>query len=210
MKQTPLTAEYFDTIVEEAAEILRVGGVVLYPTDTLYGLGADAFSNTAVANVQKIKGREEKKPIHCIVADVEMAAQYGDISPYAKILATQFWPGPLTLVMRKKAQVNTGIARGIETIGIRVPDNEFCLALAHSFGKPYTTTSANITGKETGATVSEILEQFGERAAYVDLAIDGGALPPHTRSTVVDVRDEPCILREGAVSAEDIARALAR
>ncbi len=198
-----------DTSLENAAqgatEVLRAGDVVLYPTDTLYGLGADAFSDAAVEKVQEIKARDKDKPIHCIVADMHMAERYADISADAKLLAATFLPGPLTLILKKKKGVNGGVARRIETIGIRIPDNDFCIALAHAFGKPYTTTSANVSGEESKASIDEIVAQLGERVAGIDLAVDAGRIPPRKPSTIVDLsRAEPVILREGAISAAEI------
>jgi len=124
------------------AHVIAAGGVVLYPTDTLYGLGADALSNEAVAKVYDLKGRDERKPIHAIVADEEMMEAYAELGGSAKALASQFLPGALTLVLRKKEGVEGGIAKGRTTIGLRIPNDEFCLALARILGRPYTTTSA--------------------------------------------------------------------
>jgi L-threonylcarbamoyladenylate synthase len=192
-------------VVEKAAAVLRSGGVVLYPTDTLYGLGADALSDAAVAKIYKIKEREEKKPIHAVVADMKMAAEYGEVHDYARMLADAFLPGPLTLVLTKKVSVNTGIARHIDTFGIRVPNHGFCLELARVFGKPYTTTSANIAGAEHTRSVDAILEQLHDHAGLIDLVVDAGELAVSEPSTVVDVsKPEPVIVREGAISAGDI------
>jgi len=188
-----------------AAEVLRAGGVILYPTDTLYGLGADALSDEAVEKVQQIKGREEGKPIHCIVADTKMAGEYGEFNGTAHRLAKEFLPGPLTIVVEKKAGLDSGIARGIGTIGIRIPKNEFCLTLARAFGKPYTTTSANASGRKTPTTVEGILEQLGESAENISLIIEAGELPDSQPSTVVGVSgSDVVVLREGAIPAADI------
>lgn len=129
-----------------AAQILASGGVILYPTDTLYGLGADALSDEAVAKIKRIKGRNEQKPIHAVVADMAMAERYAGVNNVARSLAQKFLPGPLTLILKKKEGIETGIARDMSTFGIRIPDNVFCLDLAREFGKPFTTTSANASG----------------------------------------------------------------
>lgn len=195
--------------IEKAVAVLRAGGIVLYPTDTLYGLGADALSDEAVAKICKIKEREEKKPIHAVVADMAMAAEYGEVHDYARMLAEQFLPGPLTLVLAKKTGVNTGIAQHIDTFGIRIPNHGFCLELAHAFGKPYTTTSANIAGAENNRSVDAILEQLQDHAGLIDLVVDAGELAVSEPSTVVDVsKPEPVIVREGAISAGDIWSAI--
>ncbi len=192
-----------------AAEVLRAGGVILYPTDTLYGLGADAFSDEAVAEVRRIKGRDGQKPMHCIVADTAMAERYAEFSPTARHLAEQFFSGPLTIVVEKRGETERGIARDIGTIGFRIPRNEFCIALAREFDKPYTTTSANVSGKESPRSVDEILAQLGRAAELIDLVIDAGILPKSAPSTVVGVSGtDVVVLREGAIPATDVWDAL--
>lgn len=193
--------------VLRASGALRRGGVVLYPTDTLYGLGADALSDTAVAKVYAIKDRDTRKPIHCIVSDLEMAAEYAEVNNLAKRLAEEFLPGPLTLILKKRAGVHFGIARGIDTFGIRIPDNEFCLELAKSFGKPYTTTSANKADMQTEPSIEKIVKQLGAGAEIIHLVVDAGILPLRSPSTVVNVvSGSPSVLREGAIPASEIMR----
>ncbi|OGG58008.1 threonylcarbamoyl-AMP synthase [Candidatus Kaiserbacteria bacterium RIFCSPHIGHO2_01_FULL_55_17] len=194
-----------------AGDVLRAGGVVLYPTDTLYGLGADALSDEAVAKIYAIKGRAGQKPIHCIVADLEMAERYTELNGAARALAKKFLPGPLTLVLQKKRGIDTGIAKNMKTVAIRIPDNKFCLALARKFGKPYTTTSANVSGMEAPATVYGILEQLGEDKEEIDLVVDAGALPHRQASSVVDVSGSTLnVIREGAVEKGSILGVLRR
>lgn len=194
-----------EAAVARAAEILRYGGVILYPTDTLYGLGADAFSDAAVAKVKQIKGRDEKKPIHAILENVDAVSAYAFLSADAELLAKEFWPGPLTLILKKKSEHTTGIAKGMNTFGVRVPEHSFCRALAREFGAPYTGTSANKSGERPLRTVDSILEQLGTTAENIDLVIDAGELPERKPSTVVDVSGkQQIILREGAIPAADI------
>lgn len=191
--------------VVQATEVLHAGGVILYPTDTLYGLGADALSDGAVAKVRDIKGRDATKPIHAIVADVQMAAKYGAINEVAFALACAYMPGPLTLILKKNEGIDTGIANDMDTFGIRIPDNRFCLDLAKAFGQPYTTTSANISGAESGRSVETILAQLGEKAQMIDLVIDAGELPERLPSTVVDTSTGTAkVLREGAIPRSEI------
>lgn len=188
-----------------ASEVLRAGGVVLYPTDTLYGLGADALSDAAVEKIYAIKGRDEKKPIHSVVPDIAMAKELGVFDERAERLADAFLPGPMTLIVKKIARLSSGIARTIDTLGIRIPNHDFCIEMARTFGGPVTTTSANVSGKPAGRRVQDILEQLGESAQYIDLVIDAGELPERAPSTVVDVSSgEVVILREGAIAAADI------
>jgi L-threonylcarbamoyladenylate synthase len=207
MEAIQLTEGNIAMAIGRAEATLRSGGIVLYPTDTLYGLGADAFSNEAVAKVYAIKGRDEKKPIHCVVASIDAAGTYAEVNDLARTLARKFLPGPLTLVLKKKPGIDSGIAKGMATFGIRIPQNEFCLGLAEKFG-PFTTTSANLSGEGNVPTVEGVLSQLGERASLIDLVIDGGELPPRDPSTVVDVSSgEFKVLREGAVSLSDIQSA---
>ena len=188
-----------------AAEILRGGGVILYPTDTLYGLGADALSDDAVAKVKRIKGRDQGKPIHAILEDVDAVREYADMNATAALLAKAFWPGALTLILNKKPEINSGIARDIDTFGVRVPNNEFCLALAHEFGGPYTGTSANRSGKGPERSLEKVFTQLGSVVEAIDIVIDAGELQASLPSTVVDTTSStPVILREGTISASDI------
>ncbi|RJR14115.1 threonylcarbamoyl-AMP synthase [Candidatus Parcubacteria bacterium] len=194
-----------EAAVQGAAEVLRAGGVILYPTDTLYGLGADALSDNAVSKIKRIKGRDEKKPIHCVMEDLKAAEEYAVLNTAAEMLARTFWPGPLTLILKKKPEISSGIARGMDTFGVRVPHHAFCHVLAREFGAPYTTTSANKSGEDSPRTVDAILDQLGNTKEEIDLVIDAGELPERQPSTVVDISHERAvILREGAIPAADI------
>lgn len=194
-----------DLCVRESSSVLSKGGVLVYPTDTLYGLGADAFSDEAVDKIIAIKGREAGKPISCIVRDLDMAEEYAEVSEIARELARKFLPGPLTLVLRKKQGVTTGIGRGQETLGIRIPNHEYCLKLAQAFGRSYTTTSANLAGMPTQDFPENILKQFGEKARFIDLVMSAGTLAAHPPSTIVSiVNGSPRILREGVISATQL------
>jgi L-threonylcarbamoyladenylate synthase len=207
MRILSLTPENMQKVVAETADILRNGGVVLYPTDTLYGLGADAFSNEAVDKIYALKGRDPQKPMHAIAQNLAMIETVGEVSVEAKILADAFWPGPLTLVLKKKIQTETGIARGIETIGVRIPNNAFCQAVSESFNGLVTTTSANLSGATPTFSVQDILRQLGGKAELIDFIIDEGTLPESKPSTIVDLSNgAPILLREGAIRAEDVTR----
>ncbi|OGG53605.1 threonylcarbamoyl-AMP synthase [Candidatus Kaiserbacteria bacterium RIFCSPLOWO2_12_FULL_53_8] len=210
MEVVQLKNDNLQQVAAHAAAVLRAGGVVLYPTDTLYGLGADALSDNAVERIYDIKGREDKKPIHAIVTNLAMAGEYADIGIEAHALLEKFG-GQITLIVRKRG-IETGIAKGISTFGFRIPDNEFCIALAKHFGKPITATSANKAGEKPERSVQRILAQLTpdsytsvlQKTAIenIDLVIDAGELPESKPSTVVDLSGaEPVILREGAISA---------
>jgi L-threonylcarbamoyladenylate synthase len=185
-----------------AAGVLRQGGVVIYPTDTLYGIGVDAFADDAVDRLYEIKGREAGKPTHCIVLDLAMAEEYVEVNDAARKLAGRLLPGALTIILKKRPAVTNGIGRGIDSIGIRIPKNDLCLEMARTFGKPITTPSANKAG-ETAQSPADIVAQLGED--NIDLFIDAGILPQSKPSTVVNlVSGFPSVLREGAIPAADI------
>ena len=140
-----------------------------------------------------------------MIADLGMAEKYAVLNENAYTLARAFWPGSLTLILKKMPDIKTGISRDLETFGARVSDHPFCLALAEAFGKPYTGTSANRSGEESKRSIPEILAQLGEAVRYIDLVIDAGELPSSLPSTVVDAHvPRPVILREGAISAGEI------
>ena len=137
-----------------------------------------------------------------------MVEEFADVNDCARRLAAKFLPGALTLVMKKKPHVTTGIARGIETIGVRIPDHEFCLDLARTFGKPYTATSANKSGSPVLTAIPDILSQLGSTAELIDLAVDAAVFPMRQPTTVVNVvSGSPVILREGAIPKADILNA---
>jgi L-threonylcarbamoyladenylate synthase len=196
-----------------AGAVLRAGGVVLYPTDTLYGLGADALSDEAVARVVALKGRDEKKPIHALVDSLEMAERYGQVDEVVRALAQRLPRGKVTFIV-KKCTGDTGIMKGIGTFGFRIPDSEFCLAMIRAFGGPVTATSANVAGEEPQRSVDAIAAQFEhshilKNVRVFDMVVDGGELPVGGPSTVLDLSGEtPVVLREGAVPAAAIRAAV--
>lgn len=191
--------------VMKASGALRRGGVIIYPTDTLYGLGADALSDEAVAKIYEIKGRDEGKPMHAVFADLKMAEEYAEVNDAAKKLAEKFLPGALTLVLKKKPGLNSGFVKGIDSIGIRIPDNEFCLELARTFGKPYTATSANKSGQTPQVSIGDIVKQLGDATKLVEMAVEAPVFPMRPPTTVVNVMTgAPVILREGAISSGEI------
>ncbi|CAN5770294.1 L-threonylcarbamoyladenylate synthase [soil metagenome] len=189
---------------QEAAHELESGGIVLFPTDTLYGLAVDARNADAVARLIALKGRNAEKAISIILPDVSAISDYAEVSDAARKLIEKYLPGPLTLVLPIKGS-ELGHLAPDGTIGIRVPDDSFTRALARAFKAPYTATSANVSGQPSLHTVSEILEQFGTAAGQIDLVVDDGPRKSALPSTVVRlVGDEIEILREGALSAADL------
>lgn len=202
-----LTIDNTDESAHRAAEVLRSGGVVLYPTDTLYGLGADALSDEAVAKIFSIKGRDEGKPVHAIVNDLSMVKAFAHVDTTLSTLVGELPQGQVTYVVKKSTSCTTGICKSVDTFGFRIPDNEFCLLMLQEFGGPITATSANKAGALPQHSVDSILSQLGD--VSIDLVIDAGTLPDRAPSSVVDVsHTEPVILREGAVAVADIWYAL--
>ena len=186
-------------------DVLNSGGILLYPTDTLYGLGVDALNVEALKKLKVLKGRDEGKPISIVVSDMEMAEVYAEVTPLARKLAEVFLPGKITLILNARDNLPVELTAGTGTIGIRIPNNILCLNIARELGRPYTATSANVSDMDSKSTVSGILAQFGAQAGMIDRVIDVGELLESLPSTVVDARgDTPHIIREGAISKEDI------
>lgn len=209
MECIQLTEENVAACAAQAAEVLQKGGVVLYPTDTLYGLGADALSDEAVAKIYAIKGRGEQKPIHAILSGMDMAGKYAELTAAAYLLEERLPAGQVTFILKKKGGLDTGTTKGIETFGFRIPANEFCIRMVQEFGKPITATSANKSGQQPERVIEHILAQLGEAAGGIDLVIDAGELPARAASTVINLSgDTPEVVREAAISASDVRSAL--
>ncbi len=186
-------------------KILRNGGVIAFPTDTVYGLGADAFNARAVERVYEIKNRSKNQQFPLLIADVkQMTTLAGPIPEIAWFLARRFWPGGLTLVLSKANSAPAYLASG-QTIAVRVPNHPICLAIIEGLGNPITGTSANSSGQPAALTAAEVGQQLEGK---IDLVIDGGKCPGGKQSTIVDVtREPPIILRQGIIPSHDIDRA---
>lgn len=193
------------SVLARAALILRRGGLVVFPTDTLYALGADASNPAAVERVFAVKGRHLKSPVPLLVADLTMAVRLvGELPESAIRLADRYWPGPLTLVVPAPGSICTLLTAGTGRIGLRVPDAAVALAMIRKFGGPVTGTSANRSGAQDLLDAHEVLGQLGDR---VDFVLDGGRLAAGRPSTVVDVTaSPPVIIRPGPVGHEEILK----
>lgn len=190
----------------EILSFLRAGGVIGFPTDTAYGLGADPFNEAAVRRIFEIKGRPENKPILLLVNSVEMAEQVSVLSKTAQSFAERFWPGPLTLILPARESVPVAVTAGSGTIGLRWGNAPFALRLISVLGKPLTATSANLSGGSSAVTVEEVLRQLEGR---LDVVVDGGRLPERGGSTLVDLTTPtPRILRKGPISDEAVMEAI--
>jgi L-threonylcarbamoyladenylate synthase len=184
-------------------DVIRAGGVVVYPTDTLYGLGADPKNPGAVRKLFTIKGRQADQPILLLIKDANDVLDWAaGITPVAEGLMKKFWPGPLTLVFKARPEVMVELTGGTGTIGLRVPGNALTRQLLASLGTALTGTSANISGRQSPRTAQEAAAAID---GMVDLVIDGGRTEGGNPSTVVDVSvDEPKVIREGAIPSREI------
>ena len=193
--------------LQHAVAILKGGGVVAYPTDTVYGLGADIFNEKAVGRIYQIKQRLIYQPLPILLADkFEMAMMAAAMPEIAWLLAEHFLPGGLTLIVRKSSLVPPWVTAGGDTVAVRIPNHPIALALIRDLGKPLIGTSANLSGLPSPVSTREVRDQLGDK---VDFVLDGGRCPGGIESTVVDVTGEtPMILREGSVSREEIERIL--
>ncbi len=184
--------EVDDDIVHEAIKVLANGGIVLYPTDTVYGLGANIFDNKAVRRVFNIKQRSFLKPLSILVRDVETMDLVAKLSLSQKQTINEHLPGPYTFILNKRKIVPRAITSGLSNVGVRVPDCELACRLASIF--PITTTSANLSDDEVLTSPSEILEQLG---CEVDLVIDVGELNSNNPSSIIDLTSfNPKIIRK--------------
>jgi L-threonylcarbamoyladenylate synthase len=191
--------------LKQALSLLNTGGLVAFPTDTVYGLGALAFDGAAIQAIYAAKDRPIEKAIPVLLADtheLEKVAQ--KIPQMARVLAEHFWPGPLTLVVPKQATLPQAIS-ATSTIAVRVPDHPVALDLLKLTG-PMAVTSANLSGEPSPTSAEEVYGQLGQRIAII---LDGGVTPGGVPSTVVDCTGvEPLILREGPVRWEELIQAL--
>lgn len=194
------------TWVEQAVAVLDAGGLVAFPTDTVYGVGARVFDGEAVAKIYRAKGRSEEKSIAVLVAsgtDLETLAH--DIPDGVRRLAARYWPGPLTVVVRRRTEIPPEVS-ATGTIGVRVPAHPDALALLGAAG-PLATTSANRSGEPNSTTADQVRSAMGDG---IELILDGGESPGGSPSTVVDCTGpEPKVLREGPISGEEIGAAWA-
>jgi L-threonylcarbamoyladenylate synthase len=198
-------------IIERAAKLIARGEVIVCPTDTGYAFSVNALDTRAVAKVFHLKGRAFSNPIHIAVGTIEEAENYAHINEAARYLASHYLPGALTLVLKKKETVPSLLVAGLDTIGIRIPDNKIMLQLVARVGKPLTTTSANISGKPTPYAVDEITAQLGESIQSVALILDQGPLSRRDLSTIIDLSvSPPQLIRQGRLSWLEIREVLKR
>ena len=191
--------------IERAARIVRAGGIVAFPTDTVYGLGCDPHNPKALSKVLSVKRRREK-PLPILVASQELADQIAIMDSRARALASRFWPGPLTIVLKPKVHFPRSLTTGRKTIAVRCPGNRIALRLIRKCGGFLTGTSANLSGHPPCTNARMVDRYLGDR---VDAVIDGGRSPRQMASTVVRVHSlGVAILRKGPIRDRQVKRAL--
>jgi len=189
-------------IIEKTAKVLGIGGVIVYPTETLYGLGANVFDVNAVQRVFEIKGRDITKPSSVAFRDLNQAKKFLQFTLEAEKLAKKFLPGPLTIILNSKIEFDAFL--GGDKVSVRIPDNRVAQAILNEVKFPITATSANLSGGKESVEVKDAVKQIGD---IVDLILDGGKCKYGMPSTVVDLTSgEIQIVREGVISKEEIIK----
>jgi len=179
--------------VARAGEAIREGDLVVYPTDTVYGLGADALDTDAIARAFELKGRARDRPLSLGVPDVDAALDYADPTDREERFMREFLPGPVTVVVERREPVPDALTAGRDRVGIRIPDHEVALAFYRAADRPVTATSANLSGEGSARRVAEVARSVREAAVVLD-----AGETPGTESTVVDPSLEDPVIREGA------------
>lgn len=185
----------------QAVKVLRAGGLIIYPTETCYGAGADATNQKAVDKLLAYKSRREGRPLSVAVTDQIMASKYVKLNTSAKNLYKKFLPGPLTVISAGKHKLAKGVESETGSLGIRIPAHPIALAIVKKFGRPITATSANVSYKPRPYSIKQLLSQTSKKQQkLIDYIIDVGALPKRPVSTIVDtILDDPLIIRQGKV-----------
>lgn len=201
-----LTENNEEAVVKHVVSLLKRGGVVAAPTDTVYGLIADALREAAVKKVFRIKARSHAKALPVFVRDVEMAKHYAYVERELMGLLEELWPGQTTVVLRKRERLPDFVTGGAKTVGLRIPDYPFVSAVLARFPNPLIGTSANLSGSEPAQSATEIQSTFAKHVPRPELIIDGGRLPLSPASTVLDLTNpkNPKILRMGAITKEKL------
>ncbi|MBI4126183.1 MAG: threonylcarbamoyl-AMP synthase [Deltaproteobacteria bacterium] len=191
--------------IAQAVQFLKRGEVVSYPTETIYGLGADVLSRQAVKHVYELKARDYGLPISILVSDLSMLRDFvSEVSDRALALIRRFWPGPLTILFPASKRIPKGLVTNTNKVGVRNSSHPVAAALVAAFGSAVTTTSANLSGFPPSLNVKHVQKYFGEKIPCI---IDGGECEPSRGSTVVDVADDTMrIIREGSIPADDVIK----
>ncbi len=184
-----------ERLIKRAADILKTGGVISYPTDTIYGIGCDIYNKKALEKIYLMKGRDKRKPMSFVCADLSHISQFAKVSNSAYRIMKRCLPGPYTFILEASSDVPKMLMPKRKTVGIRIPDNEITLSLVRELGNPIIRTSANITGEDVISDPIEIDLYLGK---FLDATIDGGILSGDA-STIIDLTGNvPSLIREGA------------
>lgn len=191
--------------LREPANIIRNGGIVIFPTETVYGIGTNGFNEESIRKIYEIKKRDFSKPISLLVSNMEMVKMVAeDVSDLEYALMEKFWPGPFTIILKKKKIVPDILTANSDTVGVRMPNGIVAKKLIEYAGVPVATPSANISGKPSGTSINDIIEDFKGKVDYI---IDTGLSELGIPSTIVKVvGNVPNILREGTISKEQVEK----
>lgn len=195
-----VAAENIDMeIIREAGDVIRRGGLVAFPTETVYGLGADGMDAAASAKIYAAKGRPSDNPLILHIADIgQLDDIASEIPDKARLLMDSFWPGPMTLIFKKKAEVPYGTTGGLDTVAVRFPEHQIAIRLIKAAGTPIAAPSANTSGRPSPTKAQHVIEDMNGR---IDMILDGGPVGIGIESTIVDVtQDIPMILRPGYIT----------
>jgi L-threonylcarbamoyladenylate synthase len=198
--------------INEAISVLKNGGLIIFPCETVYGIAVDSSNGVAVKKLNKYKQRPLGKPYAIMCSDQKMAEKYVSLNETARNLYKSFLPGPVTVISNGKHKIAKGIESETGTLGIRIPDYPFMLDLIKQFGRPIVATSANSSYQKRPYKITDILENISEKQrSFIDLIIDAGELPHNEPSTVIDTTlDDPVVLRQGEVKLKDKNEILSR
>lgn len=203
--QLDLNKDY-GPVIARACEILRQGGTIVYPTDTVYGIGCNALDEFAVRHIFDIKERSSK-PLPIIARNLQWVEELVFLNDQTRALAQKFWPGKFTLVLPKKEIIPPIVTTGLASVGVRIPDFLFTDMLLKSFGYPIVSTSANISGEGPTGDINVVLDSFANRHWRPDLIIDAGVLPKSNPSVIIDCStDKPKLLRVGPSTPEELLK----
>jgi len=192
--------------IREASKVVKNGGLVVYPTDTVYGLGCDPFNIRAVERVFKVKGERKEKPLPILASDIKLIEKIAYINEKARKIAEKHWPGPITLVVPKKPVLPNVVTCGLASVGVRIPNHTVAIQLINLCDGLLVGTSANKTGKKSPKTAQEANKQLGE---LVDIVLDGGPTPLGQESSIIDLTSKkPKMLREGPIKLAEVLNAL--
>ena len=196
-------------IIEIAVGVIKRGGSIVYPTDTVYGLGVNALKPQNIDRLFKIKKRPETKPVPIMVRDIAMAKQLAFIDKKTEEALEQVWPGQVTVILEKRPIIPDILTANKKTVGLRIPNSQFTQLLMENLDEPITVTSANFSGESPLISSTEVVKVFNKAYPRPDLILDAGDLPPSPPSTVLDLTSsQPKITRVGPITKKDLMKML--